>query len=74
MKVVPVKGSSSLVRDPNSGAILNINTTEINQARERKALRNAKNQEVEELKNDVADLKNQMNNMMQLLTQLVERQ
>lgn len=64
--LIPVKGNGSLVRDAQSGAIININTTEINEARERKALRQKEKQELQDLKNDVADIK-------KLLIQLIER-
>jgi hypothetical protein len=65
-KFIPVKGNSSLVRDSRTGAIVNINTQEINDARERKALKQKDKQEIQDLKNDVAEIK-------QLLTKLVER-
>ena len=34
--MIPVEGRPGLVRDPSSGAILNINTTEIRAAKARK--------------------------------------
>ena len=64
---IPVNGNSSLARDPKTGAIVNINTHEINDARERKAARNKEKQEVQQLKNEIAEIK-------QLLKQLVEKQ
>jgi hypothetical protein len=64
---IPVKGNSSLARDPKTGAIVNINTLEINAARERKALKEKDKQELQQLKNEVAEIK-------QLLIKLVERQ
>jgi hypothetical protein len=64
---IPVKGNSSLARDPKTGAIVNINTLEINAARERKALKEKDKQELQQLKTEVAEIK-------QLLKQLVERQ
>lgn len=64
---IPVNGNSSLARDPKTGAIVNINTQEINDARERKAARNKDKQELEQLKMDVFEIK-------QLLKQLVEKQ
>ena len=63
---IPVKGNSSLARDSQTGAIVNINTQEINEARDRKALRLKEKQELEQLKSDVADIK-------QMLTKLFER-
>lgn len=63
---IPVAGNSSLARDPKTGAIININTLEINEARERKAARNKEKQEIQQLKTDVAEIK-------QLLAKLVEK-
>lgn len=63
---IPVNGNSSLARDPKTGAIININTQEINEARDRKAARNKEKQEIQQLKTDVAEIKH-------LLKQLVEK-
>lgn len=65
-RLIPVEGNSSLARDLDTGAIVNINTQEINEARDRKALKLKEKQEMQQLKNDVADIK-------QLLTKLFER-
>lgn len=67
MKHMKVKDHPGLVRDLNSGAILNINTEEIERARERKKLRKQKEQEFEDLKNEVSEIK-------ELLLKLVEKQ
>ena len=67
MKHMKVKDHPGLVRDLNSGAILNINTEEIERARERKKLRKEKEQEFEDLKNEVSEIK-------ELLLKLVEKQ
>lgn len=64
---IPVKGNSSLARDPKTGAIVNINTKDINDARERKAAKAKEKHELQQLKNDVAEIK-------QLLINLVEKQ
>lgn len=63
---IPVEGNSSLARDPVTGAIININTTEIAQARLRKAMRRQQQNEIEQLKNDMTQLK-------QLVAQLIEK-
>lgn len=67
MNKVKVEGHPGLVRDTNSGAILNINSSEIEAARERKKLRKQKDQEFENLKNEVSEIK-------ELLLKLVEKQ
>lgn len=62
---IPVEGNSSLARDPVTGAIININSTEIAQAKMRKALRVQTKSELEQLKDDVTLLK-------RLVAQLIE--
>jgi|SaaInl3SG_22_DNA_1037383.scaffolds.fasta_scaffold156306_2 hypothetical protein len=66
MSKINVEGHPGLVRDTNSGAILNINSNEIQSARERKQLRKQKDQEFENLKNEVSEIK-------ELLLKLVEK-
>ena len=67
MEYMKVKDHPGLVRDPESQAILNINKTEIEIARERKKLRKQKENEFEELKNEVSEIKG-------LLLKLIEKQ
>ena len=64
---IEIHSQPGLVRDKNSGAILNINSNEIEAARKRKALRKQKDQEFENLKNEVSEIK-------ELLLKLVEKQ
>lgn len=66
MGKINVEGHPGLVRDTNSGAILNINSNEIQAARERKKIRKQKDQEFENLKNEVSEIK-------ELLLKLVEK-
>ena len=61
-----VEGHSNLVRDTSTGAILNINKDEITAARKRKLERRQKEQEFEDLKNEVGDIKN-------MLTKIIEK-
>ena len=73
MKTVKVEGHSDLVRDKNSGAIVSINRSEVQQARERKARWKAEQAEQQQLRSDVDQLKNDMSAIKDLLTQLVEK-
>lgn len=68
-----VEGHSGLVKNPQTGTILNTNTTEIAGAKKRKLSRIQKEQEKEQLSKDVADLKNQMSEVMSLIKQMVEK-
>lgn len=74
MKLIPVDGKPDLARDPNTGAIVNINTNEMRAARERKKKRKMQQAEFQQLRNDVDSLKDDMNDIKVLLTKLVEKQ
>lgn len=63
---IPVEGNRDLVRDPATGAILNINKKAYFRAIQEKQRRNAENSDYEALKSDVADLK-------VMLAQLLEK-
>lgn len=61
-----VEGSSTLIRDLRNNAILNMDNTTIEKAKKAKALRKDKEKEIDELKKDVQDIK-------EMLNQIVER-
>lgn len=65
-RFMKVEGHNDLVRDKKSGAILNINTNELEQRRKIKAARKKKDDEVASLKKEVGDLK-------KMLAQVLER-
>jgi hypothetical protein len=73
MDIMSVEGRTDIVRDKNSGAIISINSTEANYARERKYRQQLEQQEQRELKSDVDQLKNDMSAIKDLLTKLVEK-
>ncbi len=73
MKFIAVEGHQGIARDARTGAIVNINSNEIEQARAVKALRRRKDDETEIIKKEVASLKNDMSEIKQLLHQLVEK-
>ena len=61
-KYPPVDGHANLVRAP-SGAIINIDTAGIAQARNRKKIWKEQQAELEELRNDVANMKRDLANL-----------
>lgn len=71
--MIKVDGHSNLVRDPNSGAIININKDELSSARSRKIQQKRKEREDKQLKADVETLQNEISDIKQLLTQIVEK-
>jgi hypothetical protein len=67
MNYIKVEGHPNLVRDKNSGAILNINKTEIEANRIRKEKEKQKDKEIEQLKNDVSEIKSMLNKLIEKL-------
>ena len=68
-----VKDEPDFARDPESGAILNINRSEIQNAREQKRLRQMKRLEEQKLKAKVDKLENDISDIKSLLSTIVER-
>jgi len=64
-KLIKIKDHSSFARS-ESGAILNINSNEISEAKKRKAERKNKEKEFDDLKNEVSDIK-------VMLTKIIEK-
>ena len=73
MDKVKVEGFSDLVRDKKTGAVVNINRPEAALARQRKYNWRVQQQEQQQLKSDVDQLKNDMSDIKDLLTKLVEK-
>jgi hypothetical protein len=73
MEHMKVEGHTDLVRDMNSGAVISINSTEANSARQRKHRQQLEEQEQRELKSDVDQLKNDISVIKDLLTKLAEK-
>ena len=67
-----VDGSQSFART-QSGAIININKDELSSARSRKIQQKRKEREDKQLKADVETLQNEISDIKQLLTQIVEK-
>lgn len=66
MRIVKSDNAPGFGRDPETGAIININTSAIQTARKAKENRNRQKQEIEQLKQDVNDIKS-------MLTQIIEK-
>lgn len=69
-KHLTVEGHINLVRDSRSGAILNTNTTEIERARKLKKVSEEKENHINSLTEEVRGLKEDMNQIKQLLLNL----
>ena len=66
MNYLKVKGHENLVRDKDTNVVININRSEIEQAKKRKAERIKKEQEINNLKNEVSEIKS-------MLTKVIEK-
>jgi len=71
-KYQKVEGHSNLVRDKQTGAILNTNRAEIAKARKIKEAKRLETERMNSLTEEVTTLKNEMSEIKQLLTRLVE--
>ena len=65
MKLVRIEGNKDLVKDEETGAVLNSNETEIEAAKIRKEQRDEKENEFETLKSDVNELKDIMKQILE---------
>ena len=73
LKLQSVKDEPDLARDENTGAILFINKSEIESAKEAKRLRHLKKQQEKNLKDKVESLEKDMSDIKSLLSQIVEK-
>jgi hypothetical protein len=60
-----IEGQANLVRDTNSGAILNINRNEFAKAKLARAQRHKKEQEFVELQDEVSEIKSMLKQLLE---------
>lgn len=73
MKLVPVEGYDGLARDTRTGAILNINSGEVDKARERKAKQRQQQRDLEAMQQDVDQMKYDLKVIKDLLLKVTEK-
>ena len=71
--MIRVEGKPGLARDPNSGAILNINSAEIRAAKARKIAMAQEEERKKQLIDDVEKLKEDMSDIKELLLTIKEK-
>ncbi len=71
--MIPVEGHGDLARDPETGAVMNINSDKIRQSRERKRIARERIKEEQELKAKVEGLESDISDMKNMLSQLIEK-
>ena len=69
---LPVKGHSNLVRDRGTGVILNTNKAEIETSKKLKLVQQEKDQRIIRLTDEVDTLRNDVQQIKELLFRLVE--
>ena len=62
-----VKGQEGYVKNTETGVVLNVNKEEIEAARKRKALRQQQEQDINNLKNEVSDIKTMLSTIIEKL-------
>ena len=68
-----LEGHSDLARDPKTNSILNVNTTEYEQYVARRSVKNEEIEKSQNVEQELADLKSEMNEIKSLLKELVNR-
>ena len=66
-----MKGNKDLARDPETNAIVNVNTLEYTQYLSRREVKTEKNQKVQTMEQDLANVKSELNEIKSLLKELL---
>ncbi len=66
-----MEGHKDLARDPETGAIVNVNTLEYTQYLSRNEVKTEKNQKVQTMEQDLANVKSELNEIKSLLKELL---
>ena len=69
--LIPVKGNSDLVRDPNTDQIINTNTSAYQQYINRREQRKREKEKSLNVEEDIASLKSELSEIKSLLKELV---
>ena len=71
MNLIKVEGHNGLMRDKNTGAILNINSNEIDRIKElrrnQREVKASQEQEINQLKSDVSEIKMMLSKIVEKL-------
>ena len=71
MEKYSVGGHSDLARDPRNGSIINVNKTEYQQYLARREVKSEKNQKVQNLEEELANMKGDIDEIKSLLKELL---
>lgn len=67
MAYLKVDGHNGYIKNTQTGVVLNVNHAEIEQAKERKAKRLKEKEEINNLKNEISDIKQMLGKLMEKL-------
>ena len=73
-KFYKVEGHSNLIKNPNTGVMLNVNTTELGRAKKRKSAKILKKKSEESIVNEVNQLRSDVDDIKSMLQQLIEKE
>lgn len=71
MEYLKVDGHNNLIRDPQTNAIINTNMSEYQQYIMRRNVKTEENQKVQNIEQDVANMKNDLDEIKSLLRSLI---
>jgi|TARA_Y200000002_G_scaffold298258_1_gene252980 hypothetical protein len=71
MEFYEMEGHKDLARDPETNAIVNVNTLEYTQYLSRRDVKTEKNQKVQTMEQDLANVKSELNEIKSLLKELL---
>ena len=71
MEFYEMEGHKDLARDPKTNAIVNVNTLEYTQYLSRRDVKTEKNQKVQTMEQDLANVKSELNEIKSLLKELL---
>lgn len=71
MNYIQVEGFSNLVRNPQNNSIINTNMSEYNEYLKRKEVKNNENQKIQNIEEDLANMKSDIDEIKNLLRSLV---
>ena len=71
MEYYGVEGHADLARDPNTNSIINVNSLQYEQYIARREVKGEKNQKVQNIEDEVANLKNDINEIKSLLKEIL---
>jgi len=71
MDFYDLEGHKDLARDPATNAVINVNTLEYKQYLARHEIKSEKNDKIQNIENDFANMKSEINEIKSLLKELI---